>query len=357
MGTRGVGTVDHSVFDDHPDGVIIAGPDGLVEYVNPRIVAMARARDDEMLGMHLSVAVPFDDLNGNSWYDSTHPYDGLDIRTRLSESSWWSPKGSEYLITASLVRDRRGGPVQRVVVSVRNARIRNQADRERSDLVATVAHELRSPLTGIKGFTSTLLTKWDKFSEQQRQLMLETVDSDADRLSRLITELLDAARIDAGRLTLKRGPVRLDEVVRHVLTNVSGGATDPFEVTIKDDLDLIWGDSDRIHQVVTNLVENAMRHGFGLREIVVQNTRDPAFVGGVSLQIHDNGPGIPEEMRQRVFSRFWRAGPGAGSGLGMYIVRGIVEEHGGAIDIQDAEGGGAQIRVWFPINEPASMSD
>ncbi|KQX75679.1 hypothetical protein ASD10_11120 [Aeromicrobium sp. Root472D3] len=345
------------MFDDHPDGVIIAGPDGLVEYVNPRIVAMARARDDEMLGMHLSVAVPFDDLNGNSWYDSTHPYDGLDIRTRLSESSWWSPKGSEYLITASLVRDRRGGPVQRVVVSVRNARIRNQADRERSDLVATVAHELRSPLTGIKGFTSTLLTKWDKFSEQQRQLMLETVDSDADRLSRLITELLDAARIDAGRLTLKRGAVRLDDVVRHVLTNVSGGATDPFEVTIKDDVDLIWGDSDRIHQVVTNLVENAMRHGFGLREIVVQNTRDPAFVGGVSLQIHDNGPGIPEEMRQRVFSRFWRAGPGAGSGLGMYIVRGIVEEHGGAIDIRDAEGGGAQIRVWFPINEPASMSD
>lgn len=357
MGTGHVETVDHSVFDDHPDGVIIAGPDGLVEYVNPRIVAMARARDDEMLGMHLSVAVPFDDLNGNSWYDSTHPYDGLDIRTRLSESSWWSPKGSEYLITASLVRDRRGGPVQRVVVSVRNARIRNQADRERSDLVATVAHELRSPLTGIKGFTSTLLTKWDKFSEQQRQLMLETVDSDADRLSRLITELLDAARIDAGRLTLKRGAVRLDDVVRHVLTNVSGGATDPFEVTIKDDVDLIWGDSDRIHQVVTNLVENAMRHGFGLREIVVQNTRDPAFVGGVSLQIHDNGPGIPEEMRQRVFSRFWRAGPGAGSGLGMYIVRGIVEEHGGAIDIRDAEGGGAQIRVWFPINEPASMSD
>lgn len=347
----------HIVYDDYPDGVIIAGPDGLVEYVNPRIVAMARADGDEMLGMHLSVAVPFDDLNGNSWYDSTHPYDGLNIRTRISEASWWSPKGSEYLITASLVRDRRGGPVQRVVVSVRNARIRNQADRERSDLVATVAHELRSPLTGIKGFTSTLLTKWDKFSEEQRQLMLETVDSDADRLSRLITELLDAARIDAGRLTLKRGPVKLDEVVRHVLTNVSGGSTEPFEISIRDDLDLIWGDSDRIHQVVTNLVENALRHGFGLREVVVQNTTHPEFLGGVSLQIHDNGPGIPLEMRQRVFSRFWRAGPGAGSGLGMYIVRGIVEQHGGAIDIQDAEGGGAQIRVWFPINEPDSMSD
>ncbi|MET0954176.1 MAG: ATP-binding protein [Aeromicrobium sp.] len=344
-------------YDDYPDGVIIAGPDGIVEYVNPRIKIMARAVGDEMLGMHLSVAVPFDDLNGNSWYDCCEPYDGLNIRKRISEASWWSPKGSEYLITASLVRHRRGGPVQRVIVSVRNARIRNQADRERSDLVATVAHELRSPLTGIKGFTSTLLTKWDKFSEEQRQLMLETVDADADRLSRLITELLDAARIDAGRLTLRRGPVKLDEIVRHVLTNVSGGATDPFEISIKDDLDLIWGDGDRITQVVTNLVENAMRHGFGLREIVVQNTRHDDGTEGVSLQVHDHGPGIPEEMRQRVFSRFWRSGPGAGSGLGMYIVRGIVEQHGGGIQILGAEGGGAQIRVWFPINEPDSMTD
>lgn len=344
-------------YDDYPDGVIIAGADGVVNYVNSRIKVMARAKGDEMIGMHLSEAVPFDDLNGNSWYDCTRPYEGLNVRSRLSESSWWSPKGSEYLITAALVRDRRAGPVQRVIVSVRNARIRNQADRERSDLVATVAHELRSPLTGIKGFTSTLLTKWDKFSEEQRQLMLETVDADADRLSRLITELLDAARIDAGRLTLKRGPVKLDEVVRHVLTSASGGTGVPFEISNKDGLDLIWGDSDRIHQVVTNLVENAMRHGFGLREVVLQNADHDDGRGGVSLEIHDKGPGIPEEMRQRVFSRFWRSGPGAGSGLGMYIVRGIVEEHGGFIEIGDAEGGGAQIRVWFPINEPDSMTD
>lgn len=344
-------------LDDHPDGVIIAGPDGIVEYVNERIKTMAKATGDEMIGMHLSAAVPFDDLNGNSWYDCVRPYDGFASRRRLSESAWWSPRGSEYLITASLVRDEPGGPVQRVVVSVRNARIRNQRDRERSDLVATAAHELRSPLTGIKGFTSTLLTKWDKFSDDQRQLMLETVDSDADRLTRLITELLDAARIDAGRLTLRRGPVRLDELVERVLRTVSAGSGEPFPVDVGPDLAVIWGDTDRITQVVTNLVENAQRHGHGLRKVLVQNTEHPDFRGGVSLQIHDRGPGIPPESRQRVFSRFWRSGPGQGSGLGMYIVRGIVEQHGGAIDIQDAEGGGANIRVWFPVNEPASLHD
>jgi len=341
-------------LDDFPDGVLIAGPDGRVEYVNERIRSMARATGDEMIGMGLDEALPFDDLNGNSWFSCTRPYDGLATRTRLSEQAWWSPRGSEYLITARLVRDQPAGPVQRVIVSVRNARVRNQRDRERSDLVATVAHELRSPLTGIKGFTSTLLTKWDRFSDDQRQLMLETVDADADRLSRLITELLDAARIDAGRLTLRRGPVKLDELVRRVLTNMSGGSGEPFEVTIRDGLDVVWGDADRIIQVITNLVENASRHGFGLKQVLVQNTDEP---DGVRLEVHDNGPGIPEEMRQRVFSRFWRSGPGAGSGLGMYIARGIVEEHGGRIDILDSGGGGALLSVWFPINEPDSLTD
>jgi signal transduction histidine kinase len=341
-------------LDDFPDGVLIAGPDGKVEFVNERIREMARASGDEMIGMHIDEALPFDDLNGNSWFTCTQPYTGLATRTRISEQAWWSPRGSEYLITARLVREHSAGPVQRVIVSVRNARVRNQRDRERSDLVATVAHELRSPLTGIKGFTSTLLTKWERFSDDQRHLMLETVDADADRLSRLITELLDAARIDAGRLTLRRGPVRLDDLVRRVLTNMSGGSGDPFEITIGDDLAVVWGDDDRIIQVVTNLIENASRHGFGLKKLLVQNTKNP---DGVSLEVHDNGPGIPEEMRQRVFSRFWRAGPGAGSGLGMYIVRGIVEQHGGSIDILDSDGGGARIRIWFPINEPDSLTD
>ncbi|MEH3034221.1 MAG: ATP-binding protein [Aeromicrobium erythreum] len=345
-------------LDDFPDGVVIADGDGRVEYVNERIERMARADPGEMIGMHIKDAMPFDDLNGNSWYDSVRPYDGLAIRTRVSEQSWWSPRGSEYLITARLVRERPAGRVTRVLVSVRNARIRNVRDRERSDLVATVAHELRSPLTGIKGFSSTLLTKWDKFSEEQRQLMLETVDADADRLTRLITELLDAARIDAGRLTLRRGPVKVDEVVRHVLRNISaGGNAESHQVEVGDDLQVVWGDADRVTQVVTNLVENAMRHGHGLKRILVQNTEHPDYRDGVSLQVHDHGPGIPVEMRQRVFSRFWRSGPGAGSGLGMYIVRGIVEEHGGAIDIQDSEGGGAAIRVWLPVNEPETLTD
>ena len=344
-------------LDEHPDGILIANAEGIVIAANKALMRMARVPEELIIGRHIADAMPFDDLSGNQWFDCMEPYGGLDTRTRISEQSWWSPRGNEYLVTAALIREVPRGKVVELIVSVRSARARNRRDRERSDLVATVAHELRSPLTGIKGFASTLLTKWEKFSDEQRQFMLETVDADADRLTRLITELLDAARIDAGRLTLRRGPVHLDQLVRHVLTNVSAGSGHPFELTIRDDVPLIWGDADRLTQVVTNLIENALRHGHGLKQVLVRRTRHPDYQDGVSLQIHDNGPGISVEERERVFSRFWRSGPGAGSGLGMYIVKGILDEHGGKIHIVDSEGGGANVMVWLPINEPAELTD
>lgn len=342
-------------FDDFPDGIIVADADGLVTYANRWVQYWSRADDGELLGMHLNEVLPFDDLGGNRWFDSVRPYDGLNIRTRLSEQSWYSPRGSEYLITASLVRDRPGGKVMRVIVSIRNARVRLQRDQQKSDMVATVAHELRSPLTGIKGFTATLLSRWDAFTEEQRLFMLQTIDADADRLSRLITELLDAARIDSGRLSLRTEPVQLDELAQRVLNSAYSTLEHPPAPRVVGEIPVIWGDSDRVMQVLTNLVENAIRHGEGLREIVVE-ARDIDGVRGVSAHVIDDGPGIEEELRQRIFSRFWRSGPGAGSGLGMFIVRGVVDQHGGRIDVDDAEGGGASICVWFPVNEPDTLT-
>ncbi len=346
--------MDPDVFADFPDGLIVADADRRVTYVNERVRRLARAEGDEMIGMQLADALPFDDLNGHTWIECTRPYDGLNTRTAITEQSWYSPRGSEYLLTASIQRDRPGGRVTQVVVGIRSARTRNRRDRERSDLVATVAHELRSPLTGIKGFTSTLLSKWDRFTDDQRQFMLETVDADADRLTRLITELLDAARIDSGRLTLKREPVKLADTVERVLRSVSAGSSSSWDTRI-DDVPVVWGDGDRLVQVLTNLVENAMRHGHGLRDITV-TAADREGVEGVLTQVRDQGPGIPLEARQRVFSRFWRSGPGAGSGLGMYIASGIVTQHGGVITIGDADGGGAEITVWLPVNEPEGLT-
>jgi len=329
-----------------PDGVLIAGPDERVLFANDLVREMTGI--DDPVGMHLDNALPFDDLKGHSWFDSADPYRGLVIRTRIAEQPWFSPHGVEYLVSARMARDE-DGRVFRVVVTVRNARVRKAHDREQSDLVATVAHELRSPLTGIKGFSSTLLTKWDRFSDDQRQLMLETIDADADRLTRLITELLDAARIDAGRLALRREGVDVTQLLSRLLTSIGSGDGLGNVLEAKPDVPIIWADRDRLLQVFTNLFENAIRHGGSLRRVTVAPEAD-----GVTIEVIDSGPGIAVEDRTRVFSRFWRSGPGAGSGLGMFIVAGIVDEHGGSLEITEGPGDhGANIRVWLPVAEPA----
>lgn len=335
-------------LNDFPDGLVIAGPDERVLFANDRAVTMTGI--DDMVGRRLADALPFDDQRGNSWFDVACPYRGISIRTGIAEQSWWAPDGTEFLVTARIKREPDRS-VRRVVVSIRNARVRRLRDRERSDLVATVAHELRSPLTGIKGFSSTLLSKWDRFSDDQRQLMLETVDADADRLSRLITELLDAARIDAGRLTLRREPVQLDEVLDRLLRSIGAVERAADSLEVSGPVATIWADADRLAQVFTNLVENAMRHGLGLTRVMVANRGD-----GVEVRVVDHGPGIPVDDRSRVFTRFWRSGPGAGSGLGMYIAAGIVDQLGGSIEIDAAEDGGADIAVWLPVNEPESLA-
>jgi signal transduction histidine kinase len=257
-------------------------------------------------------------------------------------------------VTARLLRDERQGPVTRVVACLREGRARAHNDRQRSDLVATVAHELRSPLTGVKGFTATLLNKWERFSDSQKLLMLQTVDSDADRLTRLITELLDAARIDSGRMRLRNEPVQLTAVVSKVLANISAGSGRQVPVSAEDDIPTIWADADRLAQVVTNLVENALTHGGGSAAISLAVVEDGQT--GVQLCVDDEGPGFPEAVRGRVFNKFWHSGTSSGSGLGLYIVRGVVEALRGSVTIEDAPSGGARVRLWLPVAEPASLS-
>lgn len=339
-------------FDNLPDGVLIANEDGIVERVNPALLRMGGGGPERLLGEHIRAVMPLDDLNGHTWVDCIRPYDGIATRTRISEQAWFSPGGNEVLVTAALVRDKPGGKVKKLIVSMRSSKERNRLDRERSELVATVAHELRSPLTGVKGFTATLLSNWDRFTDDQRKLILETIDADADRLTRLITELLDVARIDSGRLTLHSEPIDVAKVVESVLRNVSAGTGQIHKLQIENAPRTVWADSDRLTQVVTNLVENANRHGQGLRAISVGNIE-----GGVFVRIEDNGPGIPADIRKRIFNRFWRSGPEAGSGLGMYIVKGVLDLHDGTIVIEDGDPVGAVITITLPVNEPAVLTD
>ncbi len=331
-----------------PDGVVVAGADGLVELVSARAARMLGIDAGSAVGQPLGDVLTLTDNAGRDWCRENVPYEGLAIRTGVPEQSWLLPSGLEVLTTARISRPRSGAAVNRVAVVLRSGRGRARLDRERSDLVATVAHELRSPLTGVKGFVRVMLNRWDQLSEEQKKLMLNTVHADSDRLSRLIAELLDVARIDTGRLSLHPRPCDAAVLIGRVVDSVVAGTARHVEFEADDDLPRIAADPDKFTQVVTNLVENAVRHGSGEVRISLHRLHPDAEHDGIRMFVEDDGSGIPEEMRRRVFTKFWTGGARGGSGLGLYLVNGLTHAHGGTVSIGEAEGGGARICVDWP---------
>ncbi|WP_344434212.1 sensor histidine kinase [Streptomyces luteosporeus] len=341
--------------DDLPDGLVVVDATGRVTCFNAAAARITAVRAADAVGRQLEAVLPLEDLDGRRWWALTDPYGGLATRTGQPERNLLLPGGRQVLVSARYVREHPGGPVVRLVVQLRGTEARRRTERSHAELIATVAHELRSPLTSVKGFTATLLAKWERFTDDQKQLMLQTVDADADRVTRLIAELLDISRIDSGRLEVRRQPVDMAAAVRrHVEAYTRAGLRpDRFRIEVTEPLPELWADPDKVDQVLGNLLENAVRHGEGVVTIEVSPAQLKARAAGTAVTVSDEGPGIPEEAMARVFTRFWRGSKRGGTGLGLYIVKGIVEAHGGTITVGRAARGGAQFRFTLPVAAPA----
>lgn len=339
--------------DDLPDGLIVADRHGCVLAVNRAAARLTGVPMERAVGGHMNDVFPFRDHDGRDWWKALDPESGLRTRVRVPERPLHLPGGQELYVAARLVREpERGGEVERVAITLRDGGARARLERSRADLVSTVAHELRSPLTSVKGFTATLLAKWSRFTDEQKLVMLETVNNDADRVTRLITELLDVSRIESGRLEVRRQVVDLPARARRLVAGrvAAGEREDRFRLVVGDDLPEMWLDQDKIDQILGNLVENAVRHGRGTVTIEIES------VGwGVAVSVRDEGEGIEPELAPRVFRQFWRGGNSrrrGGTGLGLFIVKGLVEAHGGTIVVQRAPEGGAEFRFTVPTGTP-----
>ena len=341
--------------DELPDGLVVADDAGRVIVFNRAAARLTNTEAEEAVGKFVSDILPFRDDDGRDWWVFVDPYHGLATRTRHPERSLFLSDGTELLVSVGYVRDGRHGPVQRLVITLRGAQQRARLERSRAELVSTVAHELRSPLTSVKGFTATLLAKWHRFTDDQKRVMLETVNADADRVTRLITELLDVSRIESGRMEVHRQLVDIPDRARRLIAGrvAAGEAEERFRLEAAADLPETWLDADKIDQILGNLVENAVRHGAGIVTVVVERARvggDPA----VAVSVRDQGEGIPPEVAPRVFRQFWRGKRRGGTGLGLYIVKGLVEALDGDITVGRAPGGGAEFRFILPAGAPVA---
>lgn len=229
-------------------------------------------------------------------------------------------------------------------------RLRRLFDRQRGDataeIIATVSHEIRSPLTTIKGFTKTLIDRWDRLPDDVKLDMLRAVNADADRVTRLLTELLEVSRLEAGKLTVHLQRVDLRDLGESVVNELAT-RSEKHVVRLADGEEVLArADPDKLRQVLTNLVENAQKYtGGGNIAVAFSASADWA-----EASVTDEGAGIPPDQQKTLFEKFARrdlAGSPTGTGLGLYISKGLIEAQGGEIGVTSAEGSGSTF--WFRV--------
>ncbi|MGH9157437.1 MAG: ATP-binding protein [Acidimicrobiales bacterium] len=249
--------------------------------------------------------------------------------------------------TARYLRDDQGR-VQGAVVSLRSAEARRHHMATGIEIIGTVSHELRSPLTSVKGYTSLLLNRWDRIRDDQKKMMLEQVNRDADRVTRLITELLDISRLESGRLVLRRQMVHLGTLVQSVVDKVRLEYPNlECAMSFPEMFPEVYADPDKIVQILTNLVENACKYASPVGMVIEGEVTDRA----VAVAVHDRGEGFPEQDVAKVFTKFFRRTDTrpTGSGLGLWISRGLAEAHGGTLVASSTVGTGSTFRFTLPL--------
>jgi two-component system sensor histidine kinase KdpD len=247
--------------------------------------------------------------------------------------------------------------VDRLQEEARRTQLEIETERLRSSLLSSVSHDLRTPLSAIIGSASSLVEMDDALEPEARRELAQNIHDEAERLSRLVNNLLQATRLEAGTLELKREPHDLEEIIgvalqrlRRILVNR------PVEIRLADDLPLVLVDDVLLGQVFVNLLENAVHYTPPGSPILIS-----AEVKGDNalVEVADQGPGLPPEDLERVFEKFYR-GPGhepkGGVGLGLAICRGIIEVHGGRIWADNRSGGGAVLRFTLPLSPASALS-
>ena len=223
------------------------------------------------------------------------------------------------------------------------------------DFLANVSHDLRTPLTSIQGF-SQAIAEGVASDPEAAQRAAQVIHDEAARMHRMVENLLDMARIEAGRLDMQRQAVQIGELLQAVGESLSVKAEEQdIELVrdVPDTLPRIAGDGDRLAQVFTNLLDNAIKHTPTGGTVRLRAQADTDFV---EVQVRDTGEGIPSADLPRIFERFYQVDksrhPRAGTGLGLAITRQIVEAHGGTVQVASKEGEGSIFTVWLPVTRP-----
>jgi two-component system sensor histidine kinase KdpD len=252
------------------------------------------------------------------------------------------------------------GTVERIMLSdqVRQTQVQVEAEKMRTNLLSSVSHDLRTPLTGIIGAAATLAESSDTLSPQVRAELLQTISEEAERVSRLVSNLLDMTRLESGQVSpnLEWLPVEelVGSAVRRCANRLIGHVV---RVNLPDNLPMFYADSILMEQVLVNLLDNATKYSPADSEIDISASVDEATI---TVSVADRGPGVPQDQHNHIFEKFVRGQEAArkpGVGLGLAICRAIVAVHGGRIGVEDRPGGGSVFNISLPRKAEPSVAE
>jgi PAS domain S-box-containing protein len=330
----------YAILANIADGIVAVDREGRVVLWNAAAEQITGVPADEALG-HTTTEVLQRTLESET---GTPQGDRIVSIQRNGEDVWLS-------LTEAVMRDPAGAVAGRIF-AFRDISADRFLEQMKSDFVSTVSHELRAPLTSIYGFAETLLRQDVLFGEDERRVFLGYIASESQRLTDIVDALLNVARLDAGDLQVNLAPTNVADVVREVVAGMSDGNGHRFVVDLPEEPIAAEADRDKLRQVFSILVDNAVKYSPEGGTVTVG-----AKLNGnaVELRVVDEGPGIPEAERARIFRKFYRAGerdrPGGagGTGLGLFIAQGLVAAMGGRIWVTSGEGEGSSFGFELPL--------
>ena len=236
-----------------PDGLVVLDGHATLVFCSARAGRLMDLDPEAILGRPVREVLALHDSDGRPWWDYADPWHTLHTVTGHREKLLWTTEGIELLVTARYLRKPLRSPVRRVLMSVRDASARQRAEQDHAALISTIAHELRSPLTSVKGFSATLLRGWEKFTDEQKRFMIETMET--GRRPGVAAHHRAARRLPARRRPSRRPapagrPAGHGRAPRRAAQGWTGQPDDRFVVAVGDDLPEVWADPDRVNQIL-----------------------------------------------------------------------------------------------------------
>jgi signal transduction histidine kinase len=244
------------------------------------------------------------------------------------------------------------GNLMNVIATVRDITRFREADELKSTFISVISHELKTPVALIKGYVSTLRREDATWDRKVVKDSLEVIEEEADRLTQLIENLLDASRLQAGGLAINMTDISLKSIIEHIAERFRTQSNQHnIVVDFPEDFPIVQADEERISQVISNLLSNAIKYSPEGGEIRISGQVRPDHI---IVCVSDQGPGIAPDDIPHVFDRFYRSSAATrttkGAGLGLYLARAVIEAHSGRIWVDPKPGAGARVCFSLPRN-------